>query len=52
MENFIDFISPIVLAVFISFLLMCCFFGTVVEKIERLEKYHNICSECGQVLHN
>ena len=54
MKDFIDFIFPIFLSVFISFIMICFFFGVVVEKIDILENFHKneICSECGQVLYN
>lgn len=55
MKNTTDFIFNMILFILFTFLL----FGIGVsidsldERIEKLESYHsNICSECGQVLHN
>lgn len=50
MNNDESFIFPIFLAVFVSFIIMCCLFGVLNEKIENLEKFHinDICSQCGK----
>ncbi len=57
MDNFIDNCKGLIVALIVGliFLLFICFCNMVycVSKIEDLEKYHsNVCSECGQVLHN